>query len=67
MPYSKDYFALQLAFAQKVAEIEQQPLVEVLLNYTSFYKTFRIDDWKFDRISFFDDDNLLPYFFCCID
>ena len=48
MAYSKNYFALQLAFAQKVAKLGKLPLVSTVLNYTSFYKTFRINDGDFD-------------------
>lgn len=47
MAYSKDYFKLQLAFAQKVSTIENIPLIDTVLLYTSFYKTFRIDGWDF--------------------
>jgi len=48
MAYSKDYFELQLKFAEKVSKISKQTLAEVLLNYTSFYKTFRIEGWEFN-------------------
>ncbi len=46
--YSKDYFKLQLEFAEKVAGILGEPIEKVLLQYTSFYKTFRIEGWDFD-------------------
>ncbi len=48
MPYSKEYFELQSQFANKVSEVEGLDLAKALLEYTSFYKTFRIAGWKFD-------------------
>lgn len=48
MLYSRDYFALQLLFAQKVAAVSEGSFEDSLLFYTSFYKTFRIDEWAFD-------------------
>jgi hypothetical protein len=47
MAYSKDYFELQLNFATKVSQITKKKLIDVLLQYTSFYKTFRIEGWDF--------------------
>ena len=49
MPYSKDYFELQLKFCQKVSALTGQKLEDTLLEYSSFYKTFRIEGWEFDR------------------
>lgn len=48
MTYSKDYFQLQLIFAQKISGITHQKMEDVLLQYTSFYKTFGIAGWDFD-------------------
>lgn len=48
MTYSKDYFQLQLIFAQKISEITHQKMEDVLLQYASFYKTFGITGWDFD-------------------
>lgn len=45
--YSKDYFNLQLKFAQRITEITREDLSSVLFQYTSFYKSFRIEGWEF--------------------
>lgn len=47
MAYSKDYFDLQLKFANKIAQLTDTELSEVLLAYTSFYKSFNIPGWNF--------------------
>jgi hypothetical protein len=49
MAYSKDYFSFQLGFAREVAHITDKSLTDVLIKYTSFYKTLRIADWDFDK------------------
>jgi len=36
--YPERYFAVQLRFAQKVAEVAQMPLAEAVLNYTAIYR-----------------------------
>lgn len=48
MTYSKDYFQLQIDFAEKVSKITKESIEDVLLGYTSFYKTFRIPGWDFN-------------------
>lgn len=40
MPYSKDFFALQLRFAQELASRFALPLEDVLLDYTTFPLSF---------------------------
>jgi len=45
MAYSEDYFGLQLGFAKKVAEITGNNLEDVIPEYTTFFKTFRIEGW----------------------
>ncbi len=45
--YQKDFFAVQLALAQKIAEIGHLPLEQVVLLYTAFYRIFGLD-WSFD-------------------
>ncbi|HET8913541.1 MAG TPA: hypothetical protein VFN23_18860 [Ktedonobacteraceae bacterium] len=45
--YQKDFFVVQLALAQKIADILQQPLEKIVLRYTAFYRIFGLD-WSFD-------------------
>lgn len=40
MAYSKAFFDLQIAFAQKVAELSQLPFSQTLLDYTNLYVRF---------------------------
>src|SRR6266498_1106241 len=49
MKYPKDFFALQISFAQKVAEVRNISLEDALLLNTGFYKYFNIDNWDFDQ------------------
>jgi hypothetical protein len=41
--YSKPFFELQRAFAQKIADLSQQPFAQVLLRSTAFYRIFGLD------------------------
>lgn len=45
--YSKQFFELQLVFAQKIADVSQQPLDQVLLRFTAFYRVLGLD-WSLD-------------------
>lgn len=45
--YSKPFFELQLVLAQKIADLSQQPLDQVLLRFTAFYRIFGLD-WTLD-------------------
>lgn len=45
--YSKPFFELQLVLAQKIADLSQQPLDQVLLRFTAFYRIFGLD-WSLD-------------------
>ena len=45
--YSKPFFELQLVFAQKMADLLQQPLEQALLRYTAFYRILGLD-WSMD-------------------
>ncbi len=45
--YQKEFFAVQLALAQKIAKIGDQSLEQVALRYTAFYRIFGLD-WSFD-------------------
>ena len=45
--YPKQFFELQLIFAQKIADLSQQPLNEILLHYTAFYRILGLD-WSLD-------------------
>lgn len=45
--YSKPFFELQLVFAQKIADLSQQPLDQVLLRFTAFYRILGLD-WSLD-------------------
>lgn len=45
--YQKEFFVVQLALAQKIAEIEHKTLDQVVLRYTAFYRMFGLD-WSFD-------------------
>ncbi|MGO8946518.1 MAG: hypothetical protein ACLQUY_02400 [Ktedonobacterales bacterium] len=40
MELAKDFFQLQLSFAERVAQITQSPVDEMLLAYTTFYLSF---------------------------
>jgi hypothetical protein len=41
--YTEPFFELQLVFAQKIADLSQQPFHEVLLYFTAFYRIFGLD------------------------
>jgi len=41
--YSKPFFELQIALAQKMAELSQQPFDEEILRSTAFYRIFGLD------------------------
>lgn len=45
--YQKEFFAAQLALAQKIADITQQPLEQIVLQYTALYRILGLD-WSFD-------------------
>ncbi|MBA2682606.1 MAG: hypothetical protein H0U76_29960 [Ktedonobacteraceae bacterium] len=45
--YQKDFFVVQLALAQKIADITQKPLEQIVLRYTAYYRIFGLD-WSFD-------------------
>ncbi|HEY0752774.1 MAG TPA: hypothetical protein VGD98_02250 [Ktedonobacteraceae bacterium] len=45
--YPKRFFDLQLRFAQKIAELSQQPLAEAVLYYTALYRILGLD-WSLD-------------------
>jgi hypothetical protein len=45
--HPKQFFELQLIFAQKIADLSQQPLNEILLHYTAFYRILGLD-WSLD-------------------
>jgi hypothetical protein len=45
--YSKPFFELQLVFAQKIADLSQQPLDQALLRYTAFYRMLGLG-WSMD-------------------
>lgn len=45
--YSKPFFELQLIFAQKIADLQQQPLEQSVRCYTAFYRIFGLD-WSLD-------------------
>lgn len=47
MRYPCEFFAVQLAFAQKMAALTHQPYEEVVLQKTAFYRIFGLD-WSFD-------------------
>ena len=42
MELTKAFFQLQLSFAEKVAQVTQAPLEEVLLDYTTLYLSFEL-------------------------
>lgn len=42
MELTKDFFQLQLSFAEKVAQVTQVPLEETLLAYTTLYLSFEL-------------------------
>jgi hypothetical protein len=45
--YSKPFFEIQLALAEKIADLLQQPIAQVLLRFTAFYRIFGLD-WSLD-------------------
>jgi hypothetical protein len=45
--YPKLFFELQLIFAQKIADVSQQPLDQVLLHFTALYRILGLD-WSLD-------------------
>src|SRR5258708_965739 len=47
MPYPQEFFALQLVFAQKMAELTQRSYQEAILHNTAFYRILGLD-WSFD-------------------
>lgn len=47
MRYPREFFAVQLAFAQKMAALTHQPYEEVVLQKTAFYRIFGLD-YSFD-------------------
>lgn len=47
MRYPREFFAVQLAFAQKMAALTQQSYAETILQKTAFYRIFGLD-WSFD-------------------
>jgi hypothetical protein len=48
MDYTKEFFGLQLEFAEHISFITGISLGETLLEYTSLYKAFKITDWEFN-------------------
>jgi hypothetical protein len=49
LDYSKEFFDLQLRFAEKVTQLSQQPLTETIANYTACYPLFNLGtnfDWE---------------------
>ncbi len=49
MNYSKEFFEIQIEFAQKIASITGKSIEDVLLEYTCLYKRFGIQNWNFDK------------------
>lgn len=47
MHYPREFFAVQLAFAQKMVALTQQPYEEAVLHKTAFYRILGLD-WSFD-------------------
>lgn len=47
MPYPQEFFAVQLAFAHKMADLTQTPYHEAILYNTAFYRILGLD-WSFD-------------------
>ena len=45
--YSKPFFELQLIFAQKMADLSQQPFEQAVLESTAFYRILGLD-WSFN-------------------
>jgi hypothetical protein len=45
--YPRQFFALQLTFAQKIAELSQQPLEKAVLHVTALYRIWGLD-WRLD-------------------
>lgn len=50
MIYSKDFFDLQLRFAEKASQLSRQSLPDAIAHYTNFYRTL-VDDTLFDWTS----------------
>lgn len=48
MTYSKEFFQLQLIFAEKISSITDTTLETALLEYTTLYRSFYIPDWEFN-------------------
>jgi hypothetical protein len=47
MRFSKEFFALQLQFAQEVVRVSNLPFAQVLLDFTTFYLSFELGrDWN---------------------
>lgn len=49
MSYPKEFFAIQIEFAEKVAAVTGKSLGDTLLEYTSLYKRFGIENWNFNK------------------
>lgn len=49
MRYSKDYFQIQLDFAEKVSELTGETIEKVLFTHTAIPKAIGIKGWKFDE------------------
>ena len=47
IPYPQEFFALQLAFAQKMSEISQQPYHDAVLHDTALYRILGLD-WSLE-------------------
>ncbi len=45
--YSKQFFELQLVFAQKIADVSHQSLDQVVLRFTALYRILGLD-WNLD-------------------
>ena len=48
MTYSKEFFQLQLIFAEKISSITDTTLETALLEYTTLYRSLQIPDWDFN-------------------
>ncbi|MBP6879578.1 MAG: hypothetical protein KBF62_00905 [Candidatus Pacebacteria bacterium] len=49
MNYSKEFFKIQIEFAEKIASITGKSIEGVLLEYTCLYKRFGIQNWSFNK------------------
>lgn len=47
MPYPQQFFDIQIAFAQKISELTQQPYHDAVLHSTALYRIFGLD-WSLD-------------------